>query len=92
MSDELQEAISFITMAAQPNELDEIMNAIRQRRATFERQAKKQFEVGDEVTFNDNSNNKHQGMITKINRKNMAVSTSRGNWTVNPQFLVKVNP
>lgn len=71
--------------------LNEIINTINFRRKELNRLIKNQFSVGDKVFFNSRNRGIIEGVITKINRKNIVVrqNDSFTNWNVSPSLLKK---
>ena len=46
-----------------------------------------EFRKGNNVQFKNKYGEKIVGVVTKVNRKTIAVSTSEGNWKVSPNLL-----
>lgn len=88
MSDELQDVIDAI-FAMDNDELNKVIEAVKERRNTIARKQKVMLSVGDRVTFD--GGRKHgqvTGTLIKKNPKNVKVRSDKGvMWTVNPLFL-----
>jgi|APSaa5957512622_1039677.scaffolds.fasta_scaffold72584_2 hypothetical protein len=71
--------------------LNEVINTIKFRRKELSRLVKNQFSVGDKVSFNGKSRGPIEGVITKINRKNIVVQQNDNftSWNVTPTLLKK---
>ena len=75
------------------SEIDEVVSTIRFRRNEIGRQVKNQFNVGDKVWFNKSQDGQRvDGVVNKINRKNIQVRENDRNWVVwnvSPSLLTK---
>jgi pseudouridine-5'-phosphate glycosidase len=69
-------------------ELNEVTRMIKARRAQLATIATTQFKVGDKVVFATEHNKKIEGLIEKINRKNIIVNAQQnGRWNVAATLL-----
>jgi len=66
----------------------EIVQALNSQRKIASSQASRKFERGDDVEFTSKYGQKVAGVVTKVNRMSIHVtSTSGTKWRVSPQFL-----
>lgn len=68
--------------------LDAMIDLIKARRSSIQREVGSSFSVGDAVFFNDRRGMKVTGTILKINPKTIKVSTTNGLWKVSPSLLM----
>lgn len=73
------------------DELNSIIDAIKFRRASMQKQARYTLRVGSNVTFTSTKTGQRvQGSITKVAQKYATVSTDRGLWRVPMNMLESV--
>jgi co-chaperonin GroES (HSP10) len=69
-------------------ELNEVIRMVKARREHLATAATTKFKVGDKVVFAARHNQKIEGLIEKINRKNIVVNAQQnGRWTVAATLL-----
>lgn len=83
-----QNAIQFIIGQASEDEIKEIIDAIKFRRATLARTTRNMVRLNQTVSFTSR-NGKVVGTVSKINRKFIIVtdSATRSNWRVPANML-----
>lgn len=70
------------------DELNSIIDAVKFRRASMQRQARYTLKVGSNVTFTSTKTGQRvQGSITKVAQKYATVSTGQGLWRVPMNML-----
>ena len=72
------------------DDLNRLVEAVRSRRSILSREVKRQFHVGDRVSFSTKKRGLGlvKGTVWKINRKNIVVETEyAGRWNVSPSLL-----
>ena len=73
------------------DELNSIIDAVKFRRASMQRQARYTLKVGSNVTFTSTKTGQRvQGSITKVAQKYATVSTAAGLWRVPMNMLESV--
>ena len=73
------------------NDIEHIVNAVRNRREMLSIKAKAQFRVGDRVKFFSTKRQEEiEGTVHKINRKKIQVSVGVFTWTVPPTMLERI--
>ena len=74
------------------NDIEHIVNAVRNRREMLSIKAKAQFRVGDRVKFFSTKRQEEiEGTVHKINRKKIQVSVGVFTWTVPPTMLERID-
>jgi len=77
---------------AKRGELNTIIELVKERQRSLAREEARTFEIGDKVTFDAKTRGIVEGIVTKINRKNLKVKQTNGlklMWTVHPSLLKK---
>ena len=82
-----QDAIAYIQGSATDDELRNIIEAIKMRRAWLTRQNIRAIVTGDKVSFTGRNGLTLTGTVTKVMQKNVIVNTSRGNYRVPANML-----
>ena len=74
------------------NDIEHIVNAVRNRREMLSIKAKAQFRVGDRVKFFSTKRQEEvEGTVHKMNRKKIQVSVGAITWTVPPTMLERID-
>lgn len=86
-----REVANFIRKANR-DEVNTIINLIKERQRVIARQESLKFNIGDKVTFDAKSRGIVSGTVTKVNRKTVKVKADGVGfmWIVSPELLKKV--
>ena len=83
---QINSAIMFGTLSN--DELNSIIDAVKFRRASMQRQARYTLQLGSQVAFTSTKTGQRvQGSITKVAQKYATVSTGQGLWKVPMNML-----
>ena len=79
-------------MQMDTDDIEHVVNAVRNRREMLSIRAKAQFRIGDRVKFfSRRSQEDVEGTVHKINRKKIVVSVGAISWTVPPTMLERID-
>ena len=79
-------------MQMDSDDIEHVVNAVRNRREMLSIKAKAQFRIGDRVKFFSRRNQEEvEGTVLKINRKKIVVSVGAISWTVPPTMLERID-
>ena len=84
------EMVAGILSVTSAEELKILQGAINTQMRALQTHAKKQFAIGDVVSFTAKGGT-HSGTVTKLNPKTVVVATRVGTWRVSPTLLTKSN-
>ena len=78
-------------MQMDTDDIEHVVNAVRNRREMLSIRAKAQFRIGDRVKFFSRRNQEEvEGTVNKINRKKIQVTVGAITWTVPPTMLERI--
>ena len=78
-------------MQMDADDIEHVVNAVRNRREMLSIRAKAQFRIGDRVKFFSRRKKVEvEGTVHKINRKKIQVSVGAITWTVPPTMLERI--
>ena len=72
------------------DDLNRLIEAIKSRRSILSKEVKRNFRVGDTVSFTRKNGTVIEGTVRKICRKNIQVNSGYSRWTVAPTLLTLV--
>jgi uncharacterized protein YxjI len=83
----IDQNVSAFIRNASMDEINTMIALIRDRQRSLQVEIGSSFRVGDSVYFNDKRGAKVTGIISKVNRKTIKVTTPNGQWSVSPSLL-----
>ena len=83
-----EQAVEAINRIDDPNEIRDLLEAIRLRQTFLGNKTIRKLAVGDTVSY-EGRNGLTKGRVVKINRKYVLVDTASGKWRVPATMLTK---